>query len=414
MRIILAHKFFHLVGGTEIYFQHLADILEKHGHETIPFSVQHPRNLPSEYDRFFLEPLDFRGQTSWYKARNLGRILARTLYSTEARRKIGALVRETGPDVAHLQAIENHISPSIVDELRQNGIPIVQSVNTYKHSCTSYRHYLQDKHEICERCRGGRHYHAVRTRCVKGSLLASTLGMLEMYLHHPLLRIYHKIDRFIVPNRFLEEKMVEAGYVRDKLVRLRNPFNLTSVQASTEPGGFILYFGRVEPEKGVVPLVQCMRQLPRDRLVVVGEGSDLEKCQQQAKDNGVDNIEFVGSKWGEELTPYLQNCSMVVVPSLWFEPSPYVIYQALGTGKPVVASRIGGIPDMITPDTGCLVKPGDVDGLAEAIGSINGDRNRQRRMGIAARAWAEKKLSPEHYYQRIMEVYEEICGRPQF
>ena len=254
----------------------------------------------------------------------------------------------------------------------------------------------------------------MRTRCVKGSLLASTLGMLEMYLHHPLMHIYHKIDRFIVPNRFLEEKMVEAGYARDKLVRLRNPYNLTSIQAFRDPGDYILYFGRVEPEKGVLPLVQCMRQLPQVHLVVVGDGSDLEKCQQQARENGVNNVDFVGSKWGKELTPYLQSCSMVVVPSLWFEPSPYVIYQALCAGKPVIASRIGGIPDMITPETGCLVEPGDVDALAEAIGSISGDRAHLRKMGISARTWAEKKLSPTTYYQRIMEVYEEISGRPQY
>ena len=411
MKIVLAHKFFHLVGGTEIYFQNLADILEQQGHETIPFSVKHPLNPPSEYDKFFLEPLDFRGQSAWYKAKNFGRILGRTFYSTEARSKLGSLISEVQPDIAHLQAIENHISPSIVDELRQHDVPIVQSVNTYKHTCASYRHYLQDRNENCERCRGGRHYHAVQTRCVKGSLLASTLGMLEMYLHHPVMHIYDKIDRFIVPNRFMEDKMVEAGYSRDKLVRLRNPFDLTSIEASREPGDFILYFGRIEPEKGVLPLVQSMKYLPKERLVVVGDGADLEKCQQQAKDNGVDNIEFVGPKWGDELTPFLQNCSLVVVPSLWFEPSPYVIYQAFGSGKPVVASRVGGIPDMITPETGSLVEPGNVDEIAEAIGSICSDRDKLKRMGIAARQWAETKLSPALYYQRIMEVYEEISGR---
>jgi glycosyltransferase involved in cell wall biosynthesis len=125
-------------------------------------------------------------------------------------------------------------------------------------------------------------------------------------------------------------------------------------------------------------------------------------------DNGVDNIEFVGPKWGDALTPFLQGCKLVVVPSMWFEPSPYVIYQALGSGKPVVASRIGGIPDLITEDTGRLVDAGSVDGLAEAIAALCADQERLRQMGLAARNWAEEKLSPALYYEQIMKVYEDI------
>lgn len=412
MNVLLAHKFFHLVGGTEIYFQNLADILERHGHKTFPFSVQHPKNPPSEFQDYFLAPLDLRSTGTGYKVQHLGRILSRTLYSIEARKKIGALIDKTQPDIAHLQMIENHISPSIIDELRSRDIPIVQSVNTYKHTCTSYRHYLQDKHQICEQCIGGRHYHAMLNRCVKGSLFASTLGMLEMYLHHPILKIYRQVDRFIVPNRFLQSKLLEAGYAEDQVVRLRNPFDLSQVTASENPGDFILYFGRIEVEKGVMQLVRAMKQLPNDRLVVVGDGADSETCQNWARAEGLSNIEFVGPKWGDELTPYLSRCSLVVVPSLWHEPSPYVIYQALGSGKPVVGSRIGGIPDLITEETGLLANPGDVDDLAEAIGSISRDQARLRRMGQAARAWAEHKLDPEKYYHKVAELYQSISRRP--
>ena len=411
MKVVLAHKFFHLVGGTEIYFHNLTQILQKHGHETIPFSVRHPHNLASEFERFFVSPLDFGDHRLLYKLLHLPRILSRTLYSFEARRKIGALVRETQPDLAHLQAIENHISPSIVDALHQRGIPMVQSVNTYKHSCTSYRFYLAGRHETCERCRGGRHYQAVLTRCVKDSLFASFLGMLEMYLHHSILRIYHKIDRFIVPNQFVEEKMLDAGFARDKLVRLRNPLDLSRIQATHEPGDFVLYFGRVEPEKGVLPLVKCMKKLPGNRLVVVGDGSHLEACRSWARRHRVNNVEFVGPRWGAELEPFLQHCALVVVPSLWYEPSPYVIYQALGAGKPVVASRIGGIPDLITPETGRLVEPGNVDELSEAIGALSGHPAMLREMGRTARAWAEDNLSPDAYYHRIMDVYEDVSHK---
>jgi len=410
MKVILAHKFLHLVGGTEIYFQNLADILSQHGHETIPFAVEDERNPPSEYSRYFLKPLDFRHSSLRYNTQQFFRILSRTLYSFEARRKVRALIQDLQPDIAHLQVIENHMSPSIIDEIRRHDLPIVQSVNTYKHVCASSRLYLLDRQEICYQCQGGAHYHAALNRCVKDSLMASVLAMLEMYLHESLLRTYHQVDRFIVPNAFIEEKMLEAGYAAEKIVRLRNPFELSKTAPNFRSDNYILYFGRVEPEKGVLDVVKAMVHLSHTRLVVVGDGSQLQYCRDWADRNDLKNIEFVGPKWGDELAPYLENCRAVVVPSLWYEPSPYVIYQALSAGKPVVANRVGGIPDLITETTGRLSSPGNIEELAGHLAELCSDASLAEEMGRNARTWAEDHLSPEVYYRNIMAVYDAARG----
>jgi len=410
MKVILAHKFLHLVGGTEIYFQNLADILSQHGHETIPFAVEDDRNPPSPYSRYFLKPLDFRHASLQYKARQFFRIVSRTLYSFEARKQVRALIRDLKPDIAHLQVIENHMSPSIVDEIRRHDLPIIQSVNTYKHVCASSRLYLLDRHEICYQCQGGKHYNAALNRCVKDSLMASVLAMLEMYLHESLLRTYHKVDRFIVPNAFIEGKLLEAGYEARKIVCLRNPFDLSKSSPTFNSDNYLLYFGRVEPEKGVLDVVKAMKLVPQTRLVVVGDGSQLPYCKEWTAQNNVKNVEFVGPKWGDELAPYMDNCRAVVVPSLWYEPSPYVIYQALAAGKPVIANRVGGIPDLITETTGRLSTPGNIEELAGHLAELCGDASLAEEMGRNARAWAEENLSPAEYYRNIMAVYDAARG----
>lgn len=411
MKIILAHKFLHMMGGTEVYFKNLAELLHKHGHSTIPFAIKDERNPKNDFQQYFPESLDFRGTTLTYKIRNFSRIIARTLYSPEARHKMAALIEHQQPDIAHLQCIENHISPSIVDALHQHNIPMVQSVNTYKHVCTSYRLYRTDIHEVCTRCVGGHHYHALLNRCVKGSAFGSALGMLEMYLHQSLMRIYHQIDRFIVPNSFMANKMYEGGYAREKVITLRNPFHVESIKPCYSNRDYFLYFGRVEPEKGVVNLVKAMQFLKKSRLVVVGDGSDMNNCLKAVKEYNVENIDFVGPKWGDQLTPYLQNCTAVVVPSLWHEPSPYVIYQALAQGKPVIGSRVGGIPDLITEDTGRLFNPLDIEDLAQKMESIFIKPEQSIEMGKAARYWAEKELSPQSYYKEIMGIYTDLQNR---
>jgi glycosyltransferase involved in cell wall biosynthesis len=408
MKIILGHKFLYPVGGTEIYFQNLRDILEQRGHATIPFAIQDERNPPSDYADYFLKPLDFSDASTSYKIKQFGRIVSRSLYSTEARQKIGRLIEDTSPDVAHLQVIENHMSPSMIDELVARGIPAVQSVNTYKHVCASSRLYLVDSHEICTRCQGGKHYHATLSRCVKGSLAASALATAEMYLHETLLKTYRKLDRLIVPNQFLEDKLAEAGYPREKLARLRNPFDLGQTTPRYSSDNYLLYFGRVEPEKGVLDLVKAMQQTPGEQLIVVGDGAQLPECQQWVDEQGMGNVQFLGPKWGSELEPILLNCRAVVVPSLWYEPSPYVIYQALAAGKPVIGNRVGGIPDLINEETGLLADPGNIDQLAKQINDLGRSPTRAAEMGRSARDWAERELSPASYYEKIMAVYRDI------
>ncbi len=404
MKVVFAHKFFYRVGGTEQYLEDLTAILQSHGHETIPFSLKSPKNPPTPYETYFLEPLDYRDPSRLHHLRQASRILGRTLYSFEAKRQLDRLIKDLRPDLAHLQLIDHHISPSILHTLRKHRIPVVQSVSNYKHVCASYRLYLFDRQETCQRCLYGNHYHAVLTRCLKGSLAASALAAFEMYLHAAM-RIYHLVDRFIVPNRFMEEKLVGAGYPARKVARLLNPLELHRYAPTWETGDFLLYFGRIDPEKGVGSLVRAMERFPRLRLVVVGHGLDFDAVRALAVNLRLSNVEFTGPLWGDDLMPYLARARAVVVPSLWYEISPMVVYQAYAMGKPVIGADLGGIPDLVTPETGRLFAPGDVQQLGDCIEQVALDDRVVQRMGRAARAWAEQNLDPQRYYERLMDVY---------
>jgi glycosyltransferase involved in cell wall biosynthesis len=407
MKVILAHKFYHMTGGTEQYFRDLAAVLEQNGHDTIPFALQHPDNPATPYAKYFLPNLNYRDASPIYRLKNFGRIIGRTLYSWEARKHIEQIIREQQPNIAHLQSIEHHISPSILHSLKKYNIPIVQSVNTYKLVCASYRLFLIEQNEICERCLYGKHYHAVQMRCVKSSLSASFLAMVEKYLHD-LMKIYHLVNCFIVSNDFMGMQLRNAGYPADKIVKLLNPFMLDEYKANYEFDNYILYFGRLDPEKGVMTLLEAMKQLPNVKLVVIGHGTQEESLSQFVAQNRLQNVEMVGPKWGKSLEPYLAKTKLVVVPSEWYEPSPYVIYQSLAMGKPVIGAKIGGIPDLITDDTGLTFKPGDSVDLAMKIETLVHDEAKLSIMSRAARQWAEEKLAPQVYYDNLMSIYKDI------
>lgn len=409
MRIILAHKFYRMTGGTEKYFQDLTAMLTKHGHEPIPFALKHPDNPNTPYEKYFLPDLNYRESSLTYRIQNASRMIGRTLYSVESRQHIKKLIKEQNPDIAHIQSIEHHISPSILHVFRKFNLPVVQSVNTYKLVCASYRLYLLDQEEICEQCLYGKHYHALQTKCVKGSLPASFLAMIEMYLHG-IMKIYHLVDRFIVSNDFMTQKLVGAGYEKHKIVKLLNPLNLEEYQPSYESDDYILYFGRLDPEKGVSTLINAMNHLPSLNLVIVGDGSQMRQLQQQVQNLNLQNVKFTGAKWGNALNRYLARARLVIVPSLWYEPSPYVIYQSLACGKPVIGSHIGGIPDLITEETGKTFEPGNVEDLVIKLQDLAFDKAYLKEMGIAARCWAEENFNPEIYYQKLIQIYSELIS----
>jgi glycosyltransferase involved in cell wall biosynthesis len=137
-----------------------------------------------------------------------------------------------------------------------------------------------------------------------------------------------------------------------------------------ENGKILLFVGRLEREKGLNELVAAFRDLAsksRERLalVIVGEGSLEEGLARQVND--VQDIVLAGPRRPEEVGRYLAASNVLVLPS-WAEGTPNVVLEALAAGRPIVATHVGGIPDVVRHDhTGLLVPPRDVPALASAL-----------------------------------------------
>jgi glycosyltransferase involved in cell wall biosynthesis len=155
----------------------------------------------------------------------------------------------------------------------------------------------------------------------------------------------------------------------------------------------VLYVGRLSPEKGILELVEAADGIP---LVVVGDGPLRDKVP--------DALGFVPNA---ELSPYYRSAAVVAVPSRR-EGYGVVCAEAMAHGKPVVASAVGGLLDLVAHgETGLLVPPGDSAGLKEALHWLLGDPDLRRRMGEAARARARDRLSWERTTAETLRAYED-------
>ena len=401
MKIVMAHKYNFLASGSERYSFGVTGLLNRHGHEVAPFSMQHPKNGPSPYERFFVS--EVKADSADYGWQGL-RAIGRMLYSFEARRKFRALHSYFRPDILHCQNIYHQISPSILEEARGLGLPAVMTLNDYHLVSPNYSIYSEGK--IRELSREHPYLDTVRQKTIRGSFVLSAVSAFEGWLHR-VLGLYGSIYRFIAPTKFVLEKCAEYGVPREKLVHIPYLFEMGGrTPAAPEPGGPVVYVGRLVEEKGVDVLLRAMKRLPDLKCRVVGDGPDRQRLEALAKDLKLKNVEFVGAKSGTELNIAVRDAVCVVVPSVWYEVFGLVALEAYALGKPVVASRIGGLEEAVDEGvTGLMFAPGNHEELAEKIRALAGDVALGARMGLAGRELARKNHDPESHYQKILDIY---------
>ncbi|MEP9410024.1 MAG: glycosyltransferase family 4 protein [Candidatus Brocadia sp.] len=414
LTILHSNKFHYFRGGAETVYLNTARIMESYGHRSVFFSMHHPQNLPCDTKDYFLPYVELN--TNGHSVKNQMKTAGRILYSFEAKRLLSQLLDQYPVDIAHLHNIYHHISPSILSVLRKRKIPVVMTLHDYKMVCASY-HLLLDHIKPCEACRGGRYFMAIQNRCVKKSLVKTLLSTMEMYFHHKALDIYDMVDIFIAPSRFLKDKLFDMGF-RKEMWYLPNyidseKFQVFKGDAQDENNEkSVVYFGRLSPEKGLITLLEAIKML-RSRgmnniaFKIIGDGPMRTFLESKVQGQGLHGIRLLGYKAGEELKDEIRKSLFAVLPSRCYENNPMSVIEAFALGKPVIGSRIGGIPELVKDNvTGLTFEPGNADDLRSGIEYLISHPARTGEMGKNARMFVEQELNARKYYEGLMEIYE--------
>jgi glycosyltransferase involved in cell wall biosynthesis len=400
MRVLMLNAFHWLKGGVERTLFDETRWLEAAGHEVAHFATVDARNRPSPFARHFAPAADFGEDTSAW--RQLPQ-LPRAVWSAPAARALGGLLAEWRPDVAHVHAPSRYLTPSVIAELERAGIPAVMTLHDFKPWCTN--RLLFACGAVCERCRGGHHWHAVSTGCVQHSRLKSAVGAVEAY-EHDRRGAYRSIRRWIAPSAFVRDKATELGADAASIRVLPHGVERvagTEGQFCIAPDPFALYAGRLSEEKGVRALPALARAIGPIPLVVAGGGPLEAWLRRQA---GGD-LMMLGHLTDTQLSDIRARADVVLVPSLFPETFGYAVAEAQLDARAVVASRLGALRELITHEvTGLLVPPGDGAALAEATKRALADPA-ARGWGEAAQAHARTAFAPAAHVQGLVRIYEE-------
>lgn len=361
MKILMINKFLHPNGGSETYIFKLGEYLNANGHQVQYFGMEHQGRIVGNDVDAYTSDMDFHTGSKLQKLT----YPIKTIYSSEARKKIRQVLDDFKPDVCHLNNFNYQLTPSIILEIvkwrKQTGrkCRIVYTAHDYQLVCPN--HMCNNMGQNCEKCLNGSFINCLKNKCIHGSTAKSVIGTLEASIWNAT-KVYKHIDAIICCSNFLKTKLDTNKLLRAKTVAMHNFVDKVQLPQNLTKKDYVLYFGRYSEEKGVKTLVDVCKSLPDINFVFAGTGP-LE-----SELNGISNITNVGFKTGEDLKTLISQARFTIYPSQWYENCPFSVMESQLYSTPVLGADIGGIPELIQDGiTGELFESANAKELKEKI-----------------------------------------------
>jgi glycosyltransferase involved in cell wall biosynthesis len=323
------------------------------------------------------------------------------VYAREGVRRFTAMLDDQRPDVVHVHNVFPLISPYVVRVAAKRGVPVVQTVHNYRHSCVNGLH-LRDGH-TCTDCLGTRlGLPAVQHGCYRGSRAQTVPMTIGQVVHRRTWR--DDVARYLALTPFMRDALTTSGISAERITI--RPTWVPDPGDAGAPGRDVLYVGRIDEAKGVDRLLDAWRHGGRDSgrsLVVAGDGPLAALVEEAAASDPT--IRWRGRLDRAGVAEAMGDAAYVVVPSRFFEGYPLVVAEAFGRGRAVLTVSGGSVGTIVDDATGWVVDP-SVSALATAVGTIADDDAVER--GRGARASYEQHSTPERGLATLLDVYAEV------
>jgi glycosyltransferase involved in cell wall biosynthesis len=384
MNILLVHNYYQFRGGEDAVVEADKSLLESRGHRVVTYFV-YSKDIASQ------------SRTSKFL------ILLQIPFRLDVYRNIQNIIKCESIDIVHIHNIWPLISPSVLFACNKLKIPWVQTIHNYRYivpdAILNYDDVATQSRKLTIKSRA--------LNCFKDSILLTQIYRFTAWLTRAsgcvdrgsgVLQVLNQFGFDIHAQRFSSNRLrIRGNFVPESDVgrcvpRIKKNFNL-------------LFLGRLSNEKGIEVLCKAWRKAKIiGKLKIAGTGP-LEE-QLRAEFGNDQSIEFLGFVSGQKKFDLIAESSALVVPSVWIEPFGLVIAESFFCGTPVIASRVGSLPEMVEEGkTGFLFEPGCITALASLIEQCSRNVNELKYMGAASRTYAEQSFSESISYDRLMEIY---------
>ena len=400
MRILMLAQFYPpIIGGEERHVRSLSQALARAGHDVVVATHNLPGEAPEAIDEAGVRVVRMRGLSQRLSAlfSDGERRFAPPFPDPEVTWRLRRIVKDFKPDIVHAH---NWIVHSFLPVRPFTKAPLVLTLHDYGMACP--KKTLMQGDNLCS----GRGF----AKCLACS--RDQYGLIKGAVTTTANRISSVAERMAVDKFLTVSRAVADGNALDALgvdfeavpnfipdSYAADAFDAARC-ASLPDEPYLLFVGDLRRMKGLDATLQAYAQLERKPpLVLIGR-----RCP-DTPDNLPDGVRLFESWPHADIMEAWRRCGIAVIPSLWPDPCPTVVMEAMSCGKPVVATRSGGIPDMVDDGiNGRLVEPGDSDALATALQELIDDNVLAKRMGMASLDKV-KGFRASSVVPRILDVY---------
>lgn len=382
MKILLIHNHYLEKGGEDEVVNAEAKLLTEHGHKVILY----------EKSNAYIESLTF--------FKKLAFILLELNFSKAVYNEIKEIVKIQKPDIAHIHNIFVCITPSVYFALKEENIPIVQTLHNYRFFCL--KGIFFNKGNICEKCKDKKFFNAVAGKCWRNSFILSLFLAKLLYKMGYFLK---NIDSYIVLSEFSRNKFIEYGLNKQEMYLKRNFLDIEP-DSSTQDNNYALFIGRLVDYKGIETLLEAFKMCPPYNLKIIGDGPMNRKVDSFS--SSCSNIEWLGKLDRDSVIGIIKNSSFLIFPSECYETMGMVILESFIFSKPVLASNLGAVKELVIDGVnGILFEPGDPRDLAAKISYLFSHDKERIEMGKNANKIYQERFNKEENYHDLINVYTE-------
>ena len=289
MKILVIHNHYLEKGGEDEVVAAEIKLLKEHGHEVIFYE-----KFNEDIEKYsFIKKLLF----SFFELN-----FSRTVYQ-----EIKEIIRTQKPDIAHIHNIFFCITPSVYFALKEENVPIVQSLHNYRLFCLRGTFY--NKGIVCEKCKEKQLFKGIVEKCWKNSFFSSFFLAKLLYQKKFFLK---NIGSYIVTSKFSKDKFIELGINQESL-HLKTNFLTIEPSGDNQDHNYALFLGRLVDYKGVETLMKAFETIPSFRLKIIGDGPLRNKVDRFASSHK--NIEWLGRIERALVIEAIKNASFLIFPS---------------------------------------------------------------------------------------------------
>ena len=395
--VLIIHNEYRIAGGEDTVAANEEKLLVEHGHRVIVY-----KRSNKELDNYTGVKKLLLPFTS--------------VFSLRSYREVKKLIEDNYVDVVHVHNTLTLVSPSVYYAAFRCNVPVVQTMHNFRLLCPGGSFFMEDEGNghICEQCVSKGLSCAVRNSCYRHSK-AQTIVSAAILKIHRMLGTYRRINFICLTefNRYNPANVyVKPNFTYD-LAGMSGKLPDTQVTGTQGIHGgrsdrYYVYVGRLEKLKGTELLVDAFAKLPDRKLVIMGNGPLEQTLKKRIADNGCKNIVMAGRTTGEDYVKILGGAQAIISSSQCYETFGMGIAESYSLSVPAIAGDIGNIGDIVKEGImGIHFQYNSSDALIEAVKRFE-TMNRDE-LAVNARRYYEDNLTPQSNYERLKEIYDDIC-----